>query len=75
MKNITVEIEYEQIKIRTMFFERNNSVNEVIFDGVHYEVSNSANIDHFNCKQHLYSLWNSFNEDAISPDLLRVDTY
>lgn len=48
---------YDQIIIRTMFFERCSDTGIFIVDGIKYEVSNAANIDHFNCKQAICFLW------------------
>jgi hypothetical protein len=44
-----------------MFFERLDKVLidglEYVVDGNKYVISNAANIDHFNCKLHLCSIW------------------
>jgi len=45
---------YEQSVIRTMFFERAEIIK---IDGKPYEISNNANIDHFNCKLFLCNMW------------------
>lgn len=62
---------YEQRIIRTMFFERCETIR---IDGKLYEVSNASNVDHFNCKMALCGLWQvTFSSDAIAD--LSVDNY
>jgi len=57
--------------MRTMFFERCETIK---IDGKLYEVSNASNVDHFNCKMHMCSLWQiQFDRDKI--DDLAVDNY
>jgi len=55
--NICCFIAYDQIILRTMFFERCSDTGIFIVDGIKYDVSNAANIDHFNCKQAVCFLW------------------
>jgi hypothetical protein len=52
-----------------MFFERAEIIK---IDGNSYPISNASNIDHFNCKQHLCSIWQVHFEaskiEGLNPD-------
>lgn len=62
---------YEQRVMRTMFFERCESIK---IDGKLYEVSNASNVDHFNCKQHMCQIW-QLQFDPSNVEGLAVDSY
>lgn len=51
---LTVALAYEQRVIRTMFFERCETIK---IDGKPYDISNNSNIDHFNCKLKLCEIF------------------
>jgi hypothetical protein len=68
-----VVLAYEQFVFRTMIFKRLQS-DIMDIDGKQYEVTNSANQDHFGCKETFLNLIqiieNGCDDDFLTPDSL-----
>ena len=60
---------YEQKFIRTMYFERLEKGNEFVIDGKLYPISNTANVENFNCRQALFEIHNLFDEGRMSMEV------
>lgn len=46
-----------------MYFERNEFI---IIHGIRYDVSNSAQVDHYKCRETLQAIWNLADSEAIA---------
>ena len=57
---------YEQMYVRTMFFEKCESLN---IDGKVYDISNGAMVDMWNCKEAIVEIYNVLAPDRMSMDL------
>lgn len=68
-------VAYDQSMFRTMVFKRLQE-DFIVIDGVTYEVSNSANQDHFDCKEKFLNIFQMleqyYDDDALSPDTLQA---
>jgi len=68
-----VVVAYEQSIFRTMVFKRLQT-DFIEIDGIKYEVTNSANQDHFDCKEKflniIFCIETGFDEDYLTPDTL-----
>lgn len=56
---------YEQMYVRTMFFEKCESLN---IDGKVYDISNGAMVDMWNCKEAIVEIYNVLGADRIEMD-------
>lgn len=67
---------YEQIIVRTMFYERlRENQLEITFDGIKYPVSSAANLDHWNCRMFMTTeMWPKIDRNEMD-DLISATTY